>query len=229
MDILLFLVKNSDDIFRRIPPELLTMEDYGNVVLEASKRDYRFVGLGTLGPLSNVKNKPKVIKFKYKDSTTETILTINKNKSPNDLLNDRDFMLNAIKIDCRSIRLASKELISNYDFMLDAIKIDHRSIHSTPKELLNNYDFMLGAIKIDNRSIHLTSKELLNNRSFMLDVVKINCNSLRHASKELRNDIYFMLDAIKIDESSSKYAYEIINNNYGDIGFFEVNKNNCNY
>lgn len=62
------------------------------------------------------------------------------------LCRDKDFMLEAIKIDKTNIFDASEELKNDKNFILESIKIHPSNMFHASEELKNDKDFMLGSI-----------------------------------------------------------------------------------
>jgi hypothetical protein len=126
---------------------------------------------------------------------------------------DKDFMLEAIKIDPYLMSKAL-ELNKNKKFILSAIKIDPISFYYADYDR-NDKEFIKEAIKIDPKTFFyvfpnsITELEsssqniiqnLKNNREFILNSMKIDIRIYDYATSELKKDITFIEEANKIIE-----------------------------
>lgn len=159
---------------------------------------------------------------------------------PAEFRDDKDFMLEAIKIapgltgeGARPlISYASERLLGDKDFLLDATKIPHgMNLGSAPIELRGDEEFVLSIIEASSTFGDMTgiAKELRTDKEFILKAMRIsngkysleNIIGYGSDSKEsvmfetrmsVRGDREFMQEAITLNEKNIEYlSKELVN------------------
>ena len=116
---------------------------------------------------------------------------------PQELANNKTFMLQAVKQKGYALRYASDELRNDRDIVLEAVKQNGHVLRDASDELRNDRDIVLEAVKQRGRALQYASDELRNNGDIVLEAVKQNCHALRDASDELQNDRDIVREAEK--------------------------------
>jgi len=137
-----------------------------------------------------------------------------------DFTNDKDFMLNLIRLNYKSLEYISDKLKNDKDFILTAIKANNKSIQYIPKELMSDEFFLSSLSPIIDvyQLIYSASLTLIDDQDFLMNVLKINymvLNEVFIKSKKFKNDENFFLQALekKINGSILKYASEELKKN----------------
>ena len=128
---------------------------------------------------------------------------------------------------------ASDELKNNKDFILKAIKISVLCFKYVSDELKNNKEVALEAIEEYSSNIEYISNELKRDKEIILKAVEKDADNIKYLSDELKNDEEFMKQLKKINNSiiiddlilEYKFVYKEdffdINESYGLIGLLE--------
>jgi hypothetical protein len=130
-----------------------------------------------------------------------------------DLRNDKDFILEAVKQNGWALEYASKDLRNNKVVMLEAFKQNGWALKYASEDLRNDKDFILEAFKQNGWALKYASVYLRNDKDFILEAVKQNGWALNYASEDLRNDKDFILEAVKQNGRILQYASNNLRNN----------------
>ena len=115
-----------------------------------------------------------------------------------DLLNDKKFLLKAIKQNENVLYYFNTNLINNdKKFMLEAINNNGLILSFASINLQNDKDIVLEAVKQNGLSLIYASINLQNDKDIVLEAVKQNRLSLIYASINLQNDKDIILEVIK--------------------------------
>ncbi len=131
---------------------------------------------------------------------------------PQALINNKTFILQAVKQSGCALEHASEELRNDRDIVLEAVKQKNYALEYASKELRNDRDIVLEAVKQAGYALRYASEELRNDRDIVLEAVKQNGYALEYASEELRNDREFVLEAVKQDGWALQYASKELRN-----------------
>lgn len=105
----------------------------------------------------------------------------------NNLVNNKELMLNIINQDSETIFYVSERLKNDKDIALLAVKKDGNNLKYLTN-LKDNYEIVLEAVKQSGEALVYASKRLKNNRVIALTAINNNCNSYKFLSKQLSND-----------------------------------------
>ncbi len=159
---------------------------------------------------------PKDWKQEYvslvKQALGDTIRIVAPQAPPQELANNKTFMLQAVKQNGSALKFASEELRNDREFILEAVKQNGYALECASKELQNDSEIVLEAVKQNSYALQFASKELRNDREFIIEAVKQKGDALEHASKELRNDSEIVLEAVKQHGYALNYASEELQN-----------------
>lgn len=117
----------------------------------------------------------------------------------NDLKNSKKFMLAAAEINYLTLFHASYRLLNDDDFMLKAVKIDYKTFSSASYDLKKCKAFVFNALDIDYRVLSYITQDLSKDQNYMLDVASMDYRALEYASDEFKNSEELMLKVIKKD------------------------------
>lgn len=117
-----------------------------------------------------------------------------------DFLADKDFMLEVIeKFGCKQLRFASKELLDDENFMENAIKTKPLSIEFASKRLRKNKNIIMKAVNLNSRCLQYSDKIFRNDKELILNIIANNNDiyCLKFIEKTLQNDKEFILKIIE--------------------------------
>lgn len=173
---------------------------------------------------------------------------------------NKDLALKAIKSNRENIKYALEYFINDKEFLLEAIKIDRiccvealeklnvkvenpeialklfdknkdifcNSYKVVSEQLFENKAFVLDLVKQSPYALEYVGEELSNDKEVVLSAINSDAKLIRFASKELRRDEGLQLEALKIDFDSFPYVNENIKDDK-DIALKAVKKNPINY
>ena len=130
-----------------------------------------------------------------------------------ELKNNPEVVLAAVKQNYNALEYASGEIKSNPEFMLEALKQYYRVLQYASGDLKSDFAFMLEAVKQNGFTLEYASEELRSNPEIVMEAVKHDYHILQYASKELRSNPTFMLKAVKKDYHALQYAGEELKSN----------------
>ena len=108
-----------------------------------------------------------------------------------ELRNDRDFAVAALRENVAAVQYFSKELIRNVKAIaMVAVKQGELNLKECSLELRNDIEFVMEAVIKDWRSMRYASKELKNSKQFLVRLLNRTKEGriLQHASARLRKD-----------------------------------------
>lgn len=120
--------------------------------------------------------------------------------APPELLRDKEFISQAIKISARALRYADESLKMDEDLALEALKEypdDPSILYEMPKEFFENRDFVLRAVEAHPLVLAFTNDQFHNDREIMLKAVQKFGGALTYASPTLKNDRELVLIALE--------------------------------
>ncbi len=115
------------------------------------------------------------------------------------LKNDKEFVLEAVKSNGYALEYASDNLKNDKDFVLEVVKQDVRALEYVPDNLKNDKEFVLEAVKSNGNALKYASDNLRNDKEFVLDAAKYHSVALQGASDNLKTDKEFLLKALQLD------------------------------
>mmetsp|Transcript_44199 Transcript_44199/g.95180 ORF Transcript_44199/g.95180 Transcript_44199/m.95180 type:complete len:387 (-) Transcript_44199:145-1305(-) len=125
------------------------------------------------------------------------------------LRQDRDFVLEAVKLDPSVVHHVADDLARDREIALAAVKQGGWRIteHLTQfPELWSDRELALEALQSHSESIEFFSEELLADAEVMLEAVKTWSSALGYADPELLRDRNFMLEAVKSSPTATAYC-----------------------
>ena len=211
-DFMLEAIKLNSWSINLIPPILRNNEEF---MLKAIKENYLCLEYISNELLSNSEIINRVFEFvnisKYSSNTMlsdeNTILEAVKNGEffcfanvGNNIRNNRELMLKAIKLNSDCIGYSSNDLLNDSDYMIEVITINPKCINFANVDLKHKKDFMLKAVEKDIWCMEYARENLLNDEDFVLQAIeKQNYKSLVYGNIKFRGDKEFMLKAIEKD------------------------------
>lgn len=130
-----------------------------------------------------------------------------------ELRNDKDFVLKAIRRNEYALRYASERLRDNKDFILEAVKQSGFNLKYASERLKHDKEIILTAVKKNSYALEYAPKRLRDDREFILEAVKNNGLALKYASEELKDDKEVVLEAVKDNGLALKFAPERLRDN----------------
>ena len=130
-----------------------------------------------------------------------------------ELKNNPEVVLAAVKQNYNALEYASGEIKSNPEFMLESLKQYYRVLQYASGDLKSDFVFMLEAVKQNGFTLEYASEELRSNPEIVMEAVKHDYHILQYASKELRSNPTFMLKAVKQDYHALQYASDELKSN----------------
>ncbi|EFC47209.1 predicted protein [Naegleria gruberi] len=154
----------------------------------------------------------------------------------NELRNDRELILKAVKLDGWALKWASVELQDDFEIVLEAVKCTGLAFEYASEKLRNNeiitmeavktypnalyhtptlYDnwqIVMTAVKVNGWALKWASDKLQGDFEIALEAVKSNGEALQFASKELRSNKMIVMEAVKQNEFSIRFASEELQN-----------------
>lgn len=96
------------------------------------------------------------------------------------------------------LRFLSQDLKDDYDIVMEAVKQNGRALSCASVRLQDNPQIVIEAITEEYgwRNLAYASKAICNNKEVMLHAVKVDALALDYASEELRNDKDIIVAAI---------------------------------
>jgi hypothetical protein len=101
-------------------------------------------------------------------------------------------LLNEIYEDEGAMRYISDELRDNKEFMLEAIKINIMALQYASERIKNDKDFIINAIYQDCDAFVIASNELRGNEEVALVAANEHIHMIKFASDKLRDDEQFL-------------------------------------
>jgi hypothetical protein len=92
-----------------------------------------------------------------------------------------------------SIYQVDKELLNNFDFMLEAVKIDGNNLMWASDEQKNDDKIVLEAVKQNGLALRWASYRLSYNLEIVLEAVKIDGVAIKYASNTIIYEVLFNL------------------------------------
>lgn len=130
-----------------------------------------------------------------------------------ELRNDYEFILSAIRENGGVLMYASRDLRNNREIVLAAIEKTNEALRYASDELKNNSEVVRAAVLKNFKTLSFASDELKNNHEFILSIVRLNGEALQYASTSLKNDSEIVLAAIKKNGYSLNFASDELKNN----------------
>eukprot|EP00931_Biecheleriopsis_adriatica_P078142 TRINITY_DN5160_c0_g1_i3.p1 TRINITY_DN5160_c0_g1~~TRINITY_DN5160_c0_g1_i3.p1 ORF type:complete len:690 (-),score=140.37 TRINITY_DN5160_c0_g1_i3:103-2133(-) len=109
--------------------------------------------------------------------------------APVQLPDDKDYLLEAVRQDGRSLRCASQRLRDDKDVVLGVVRQDGRLLEFASKRLQDDKDCVLAAVRKHGSSLRFASK------SCVLEALKQDGRLLEYASERLQDDTDCVLEA----------------------------------
>lgn len=122
------------------------------------------------------------------------------------LMDDEDFVLEALKIDESTLTFASDRIRIDKNFVLIALNFASRALRYADKSLKQDKEFILKAVKKQYRAFDDADVILKKDKKFVMEVVSIDGNAFEFADETLRADKEVLLTAIKTYGLAIKYA-----------------------
>lgn len=118
-----------------------------------------------------------------------------------ELRNDKEVVLEAVKQRGSNLFYASDDLKNDHEVVTEAVKQNPNALYYASQELRNDRQIVLEAIKIDTNSFARASEKLRADKEFVLEAIRQsqNCDVLQHVSKKIKNDKGIILEAVKKD------------------------------
>ena len=118
-----------------------------------------------------------------------------------ELKNNKKFILEVIKNNTWNIgnilNYVSKVFFDDRDFVLELVKLNGMSLDYASKVFRKDKEIVLEAVKQNGMALYSVSEELRKEKDVVLESVKQNGNALRYTSDEIKNDKDIVLEAIK--------------------------------
>jgi hypothetical protein len=112
----------------------------------------------------------------------------------------------------RRINLASEELRNDKQFMLQAVKRNCMALEFASAALKNNKEVVMEAVKKEGGCLRHASDDMKKNEEVVLQAVIQTTAAIMHASSELRKDKKFILRVIINKPMAFTYCYEDFRN-----------------
>lgn len=149
------------------------------------------------------------------------------------LLNDEDFMIQAIYANDKMLNLIPSKFRGNKDFFLEVGNITFSRrfyqnkyvlelledkdfviklitfedyVYAIPKRLFKDKDIVLTAAKYTDKVFEYVPASIRNDKSVMMEAVKQDGHAVQYIGKKLADDDYFIYELIKIHPFSIRYA-----------------------
>lgn len=113
------------------------------------------------------------------------------------LLKDRDFILEAVKLNPHILKYVSEAFKSDREIVLEAIKYEGSALEYASAFLQADKKLVLEAIKFDGCAIKFASTSLQDDKEVVLAAVKSNGSALYYANKRFTSDRKIVLQAVK--------------------------------
>ena len=86
-----------------------------------------------------------------------------------------------------------KSLLENYDFMLEAVKIDGYNLMMASYDLQDNFNIVMEAVKQNGLALKYASYTLTYNLKIVLEAVKADGVAIKYASNTIIYEVLFNL------------------------------------
>ncbi|KAG2394260.1 hypothetical protein C9374_004024 [Naegleria lovaniensis] len=207
-----------------------TLREDRDVVLEAVHNDIHALRYASV----DLQNDKEVV-FQAFTSNAQTEFYIGMRWKPRQLLQDTEFILSIVRHNVKILaEPCCADLVQDFHFMLEALKVNVRSLAYSCASLRMSKEFMKEAVKINGNALEFASQdcqmdpEILsiacNNLTYSLQFATLAQRSdrqyvlrslrqafrstdLQYASYELQNDRSVILEAMKIQQSADPYCY----------------------
>jgi predicted methyltransferase len=113
-------------------------------------------------------------------------------RASEELRNDKDIVLAAVKVEGFALQFASETLRNDKDVVLAAVKEHPDAFQFASETLRNNKGVVIAAVKQNGFVLQFASETLRNDKDVVLAAVKEHGFALQFASEALRNDIFFI-------------------------------------
>lgn len=125
-----------------------------------------------------------------------------------DVQNDREAMLVAVKSSGGALKFASEQLRGDKEVVLEAVRQDGLALEFASANLREDQEVASAAIANNASAMRFVEEKLRGDSKFVLSLMRRSSFALRYASRELREDRDFILQAIKQDGLALRWAYE---------------------
>ena len=230
MDKLKELSEKNIKIFKSLICNLSHFKD----ICEEEKKDQKYISeiyyiLDILEDLSpdiyslknNITNQEDLILEKLSPKNLEPLRNLN-----DQLKNDSDFIMKAIKINPQALKFASEELRNNIDFLIEIVSFQPLALAFVPSKLQNNRKLVETAIEKDGWSILYASDELRNDLEIAMKAVKSSYTSVQCFTQEMCKRSEIFLEACKEKGSEIIFDYASDNLKKDNLLFFDLIKVN---
>ena len=129
-----------------------------------------------------------------------------------ELRNDKDFVLKAIRRNGYALQYASDGLKGDKEFILKVMQINGLTLKYASERLNDDRDVVLEAVKNNGKSLAYSSVRLRDDREIVLEAVKNNGLALKFVPGDLNNDKEVVLTAIKNNIGALEFASERLKN-----------------
>ena len=148
---------------------------------------------------------------RLKKGSRDDAFSFLKKKADKKLKSDREFILEAIKINPNSFLFASKKLRSDREITLAAVA-DEGNLREADKSLRSDREIVLAFINNDGTALWHADKKLQSDREIVLAAVRndpcYGIPSLAFADKKLQSDREIVLAAVSQNAEALNYAGE---------------------
>lgn len=202
-------LKELTEIYRKtIKKEKLPEEEVNNLYTKQygfgwtqdPKVDKIIINRNINEDFPNIKNHD--LKFKIFQKYKERF-----NKSE---INDKKFMLEAVKQDVFALEYASEELKNDKEVVLEAVKQRGSALAYASNDLKKDKEVVLIAVKQNGWPLRYANIELKNDKEIVLAAVKENGQVLFYASENLKKDKEVVLAAVRNSGSALEDASETL-------------------
>eukprot|EP00971_Amphidinium_carterae_P192168 3812887-Amphidinium_carterae.1 len=105
-----------------------------------------------------------------------------------ELRGDRDFMMEAVRVEGCALQYAAEELQGDRDLVREAVRADGFTLKYATEEFRGDRDLVMEAVRQNGFALELAATELCTERDVVLQAVAQNGEALRFAPKQLRED-----------------------------------------
>ena len=123
-----------------------------------------------------------------------------------ELKNNIDTVIAAIDQNIEAFEFASKDIKSDKRIVLKLVKINGLVLQYADPLLQNDKEIVLAAVNNEITSLDYASDILKSNKEFMLDIININGQAIKYASEELSDDKSIVLKAVTKNGEMLRYA-----------------------
>ena len=157
--------------------------------------------------LDDIKHYCRLYKINYIDGNINHKLDIEYFfiNLPNNLKDNYDFFLDAVKYNGNLIKYASNNLKNNCDIVLTAIENNISALYYTSYNLKNNYNFILAAVGKNGHSLAYASDNLKNNYNIALTAILNNHHTVSYLSKKIIKNRKLILNMNNSKNSKDYY------------------------